>query len=356
MYLPDSMEAYLWGFAFDTNMSESENLNITQSNQKNPFLDSLNWKDTVLIVCFCLIFVVGVTGNLLVCYVFKIRAKAPLSVMETLICYLALFDLLSSIINPAMYIYWTVTYRERWHFGLAGCIILSSSTRIFLNMSFGIIIIIALDRYFLIVKPFGIQFTQKTVRLLVGIVLAASILMDLPYILFKQVNSKYNCRVPPNTGEKFIYPRAITLLLRDVAFACILGITVYCIRKVLYDKERNETLQQMGQVMRYRKIVHLLETIAVMFMFLVFPHDLFHVIYMFSQLHPPRIPYTVTVLHINSALKILHMANSVVNVFIYAKLHSQFRHTLKNWCSAKKKNFELPGEDPEVKNQEENQL
>ena len=87
-----------------------------------------------------------------------------------------------------------------------------------------------------------------------------------------------------------------------------------------------------------------------MFMLLVFPRDLFHVIYLISQLHPPRIPYTVTVLHINSALKILHMANSVVNVFIYAKLHSHFRHTLKNWCCAKKKKIEVPREDPEIQN------
>lgn len=74
--------------------------------------------------------------------------------------------------------------------------------------------------------------------------------------------------------------------------------------------------------------MHMLVVLAVVFILLVFPREILHIIYMMSWKFGSGIPHTETIRNVNAFLKVLHMCNSVVNVFIYAGLQQRFRHKI----------------------------
>ena len=75
-------------------------------------IQALDTRDVILISCFAAIFIIGVAGNLLVFYVFVHRNTSALSTMELLIVFLACADLVASIFNPMMFVYWTMTFHK----------------------------------------------------------------------------------------------------------------------------------------------------------------------------------------------------------------------------------------------------
>ena len=77
-----------------------------------------------------------------------------------------------------------------------------------------------------------------------------------------------------------------------------------------------------------------LKLLAIVFIVLVFPRELLHLVYMMSWKVGEGFPYTHTLRNINSFLKILHMSNSIANIFIYAGLMGRFRKKLYGLLSA----------------------
>lgn len=275
-----------------------------------------------LISVFVLVFLIGTTGNLLVLYLFKNRNKNRLSTMECLICYLALADLLASIINPTMFIYWTITGHRVWHFGQIGCVILPSLTRITVTYSFGIISVITIDRFRVICRPSIWQLKAHLTWVPASVVFILSILSDIPKMVYVNVKPGHGCDVNEHqTSGHYIYPRVIILIVRNILFILVFSTTLYFIYKELYGEEKITTLREQMNLKRAKKIVCLLITMAAIFIMLVFPRDIFLIIFETSHLSPPGIRTTQAIQHINSTLKVLHMCNCLSNPFIYAKLH-----------------------------------
>ncbi|XP_066930682.1 C5a anaphylatoxin chemotactic receptor 1-like [Clytia hemisphaerica] len=288
-------------------------------------IQSLDNRDVLLISCFAVIFLIGVAGNLLVCYVFLRRQTNSLSTMELLIVFLAVADLIASIFNPLVFIYWTVTFHKAWHFGWIGCKILPSLTRITVTVSFGIILIITVDRCVVICFPFRRNMKRNEVYISVAGALLFAILSELSYTIYIEVNPLSTCQVPDSRIPGFVYPHLAFLVLRDVAFLPIFTVTVNLIHKHLYNKEVISTLREQRVVKKTRKIMQMLIIMAFVFVVLVYPRDILHVTFNISWLNAPGIPYTKAIIDVNSSLKVLHMCNSVCNVFIYARLHGKFR-------------------------------
>ena len=291
-------------------------------------ITKLDTKDKILISAFCLIFFIGVFGNLLVCYIFKFKTRKRLSTMEKLILYLAVADLVSSITNPTMFIYWTVTKHKAWHFGDVGCKILPSLTRITVSFTIGIILIITIDRCRVICQPFEAQFKHYHIVIAISVTFVLSVMSDLPYTIYQEVNPLSTCQVPNTEIPGFAYPIISIYILRDIFFVLIFSISTYFIYRELYEEEHLQTLQNQNHLKKTKRVMIMLITMAILFTLLVFPRDILHVSFMISWLSPPGIPYTKAFLDINSFLKILHMCNSICNPFIYARLHGNFRRRL----------------------------
>jgi len=111
-------------------------------------------KDYAFAVCFAVIFTVGVVGNLLVIYIFKFRNKRAIGPMELIILYLATSDLITSIFNPLLYIYWHLTAFERWYFGSFCCTLFPSITTVSVTTSLGFILLITIERCRVLTNPF----------------------------------------------------------------------------------------------------------------------------------------------------------------------------------------------------------
>ena len=164
-----------------------------------------------LITCFSFIFVVGVFGNILVLQTFNfLKCKmtsgvkdTPLLAMERIICYLAVVDLISSICNPSLYIYYEVTKWKNWGLGKMGCLVLGGTNSLMDTISCGLILTIMIERCIGMCFPFKKRFTISEVRKAFAIVLVISILLEIPYIMhlgiMEIVDSKYTCRI--NDGK-----------------------------------------------------------------------------------------------------------------------------------------------------------
>ena len=146
-----------------TNQSSMNNTTASLQ-QTATMLRDFEWIDIMLIVSFILVFVIGISGNSLVCYFFN-NNQNRLRGMAKMIYYLAVVDLLASIINPALYLYWQVTFNRKWHFGYFGCKVLPMLAKCPITISCGIILLITIDRCLVISRPFHPQLNDRHLRM-----------------------------------------------------------------------------------------------------------------------------------------------------------------------------------------------
>jgi 7 transmembrane receptor (rhodopsin family). len=281
--------------------------------------------EILLCTAFVLIFIIGVTGNALVCYYFKFSSTS-LHGMAKLIYYLAVVDLLASVINPTLYMYWQVTFNRKWHFGFVGCKIIPALAKSCITISLGIILLITIERCIVICRPFHSKIKDKHINLAVIGIIIYAVLCETPQIMHIQVHPKFTCVVSNLRVDSFFYPTIIIYIARDMFFLATFVVTVASIYVELYNKESAATLREQQSVNKNKKVMHMLVTLAVVFILLVFPREILHIVYMMSWKFGTGIPHTETILNVNAFLKVLHMCNSVVNVFIYAGLQGRFRH------------------------------
>ena len=370
---------------------------------------TMRCEDIVFIVLFSFIFIIGVVGNSLVIYAFKRKARA-LSSMELVIMYLALTDLIATIFNPLLYIYWHATGFTEWHFDAFSCTLFPSVITVSVTMSLGLIQLITVERCRVLVNPMVNKlFTKKRIHGMVAVVLLLSILNEFPYIINHRLqtttevyehqctnestaetttatttirvmntgkdnatsttshNSRgkaaltattimvkdtrsssstlkllnetgFICRpvswtrskyCSPSDTDVYKYSRVATLLLRDAVFTLTLVTCNVLIYRSLKDPEHQILLKQVHARLNPDRTLKMLFANAIVFIFLVLPKDIFTVVYTISYLTGHHMDRRSSI-DINSALKLIQKCNSIVNIFIYARLHTSFKQTLEN--------------------------
>ena len=289
--------------------------------------NSYNSEDYILIAMYSSIFLIGVIGNGIVCYIFERKYKRELNTVETMIYYLAVSDMIGSIINPVLFIYWQTTFYEQWHFGQFGCKLLPSMARLTTDISACVIVIINIDRWHVICRPYKEHFSKKMLRMALFVCFVMSVISEIPSFVYQEVSKNSTCQVQEAKEPRYAYPRIVSHVIKDLLFIIVFIIGNYCIYKELYKKNQKD-LQTKPSVRRKRKTFIVLATVSIVFMSLVFPRDILHIIYTISWLSPPGIKQTKAVLNCNSYFKTLHMCNSIYNIFIYARLHTQFKRRL----------------------------
>ena len=288
----------------------------------------------ILLTVMALILVVGTVGNSVVCYVFGFKQRKRRSVPETLFLYLGAIDLTSSIINPSLYIYWTITKYSRWDLGIIGCKILAPLAPISVTLSALIILIIAMDRYFVIVSDFGRSYSRKRIHWAVILAAGFAICLYIPYIILLTVNEHFPCFVADITNPAYTYSTISVLLLQDVGFIMVLSYTNIKSFSVLR-RHGSGIMEQSSQAQRARsnkRVAKILLAMSCVFCALVLPRDIIQIAYIISWLNPPGFQFTETLTNLNALFKVLQTANSCVNVFIYSKMHTKFRIHLKSLC------------------------
>lgn len=309
-------------------LTTTTTVNATHNSQIQCHLD---FTQKIQLVLYVLVIVFGVLGNASICYFFGLFSRSTRKgVSEVLILYLAVADFFASIFSPFFIFYSITTCRRRWDFGEHGCKILPLLGRVFINMSVGIIVILALDRYRAICSPFKGQFKKKYIHIGVLVTALLSILCEISYLdaltLYVQPSKSghVGCLVTPSNSKSYNQITTSILIGRDTFFVVIF--TVTSVRIIFNLKKRSSHMEKADQSRR-QEMVHVIRVIIVMqivFVVLVLPRDLLHIIFQISWLDGDGIKGNY-ITGLNDFLKVIQTTNSCANVFIYAKMHGRFR-------------------------------
>lgn len=144
-------------------------------------------------IFFCIlyttVFVLGVFGNVLVCYV-VLRNRAMQTVTNIFITNLALSDILLCVLAvPFTPLY---TFMGRWAFGRTLCHLVSFAQGCSIYISTLTLTSIAIDRYFVIIYPFHPRMKMSTCIAIVISIWVISLLATLPYGMYVKVVNDYS--------------------------------------------------------------------------------------------------------------------------------------------------------------------
>lgn len=169
--------------AIETNI-QFEGAEITMSNSTQSDYIHNRVVQSCFIMIYVLIFIMGVFGNVLVCFV-VFRNKLMQSVTNLFITNLALSDILLCIL--AVPFTPSYTFLKRWIFGTVLCHLVPYAQGVSVYCSTLTLTAIAIDRFFVIIYPFQQRMRLIACILVIFVIWTVSLLLTLPYGLYMQV-------------------------------------------------------------------------------------------------------------------------------------------------------------------------
>uniref|UniRef100_A0A182K1A6 G-protein coupled receptors family 1 profile domain-containing protein n=1 Tax=Anopheles christyi TaxID=43041 RepID=A0A182K1A6_9DIPT len=139
----------------------------------------------VFCVLYSSIFVLGVFGNVLVCYV-VFRNKAMQTVTNLFITNLALSDILLCVL--AVPFTPSYTFMRRWVFGKLLCHTVPLAQGCSVYISTLTLTSIAIDRFFVIIYPFHPRMKLSTCITIIVLIWSFSIMVTMPYGLYMRLH------------------------------------------------------------------------------------------------------------------------------------------------------------------------
>ena len=274
------------------------------------------------------ILTIGVAGNTLVIYIFGIKSRKQITRFERFLLVLGLIDWISSFMIPLSFLYLTVTDFRDWHFGYGGCKVIPSLLQVSVTISQGVLIAISYERYHTLVNPFNDKLSKYKLATWASFVLLMAFVLVAPYMETMKVHEdqyyrKKTC-APDNNMYDIIMLSASLNLFRDIVALCIMSFIGYRINQALIKQHDKLTWEREKMSRKGRKILRM---VIIVFAVLTIPVDLFQVVYYAVILSGISIsPECFNIIvSVNTILNIVQTANSVVNVFIYSRVHQTFR-------------------------------
>ncbi|XP_068214158.1 prolactin-releasing peptide receptor-like [Palaemon carinicauda] len=183
----------------------------------------------VFYIEYLTIFLLGIFGNCLVCYV-VVRSKHMHTVTNYFITNLALADILLCVLAvPFTPLY---TFIGQWVFGSVLCHLVTMAQGISVYVSSLTLMSIAIDRYFVIIYPFRPRLQITTCYLIIVSIWLFSITATLPYALYigqVEYNYKYYCEEYwPSEFIRQVFSGCTAIMQFAVPFVIIL----YCYVKI----------------------------------------------------------------------------------------------------------------------------
>ena len=306
--------------------------NSSKQNHTNFVLPKscLGWTDYTLIVLHSLVLVVGTIGNCLVCKYFTLECKS-LNQIQKWIVYLAITDLLASILDPAIFITLILTDDNTDFGGYIGCKLITPTAKVLKTLSFEIVMLINIDRCIAILRPFSLSWSKAKIRVVLLTLIVLAFGLNSHHFYYIKIN-EFIGRCGP-TDPEFNYANVPVLLVRDLVFLAVFIITILAIRHDLNSGSNKNAsfINKRQRTLENKRVFKTLVIVSAAFIVLVFPRDFFHIVFQASWiLHPlDGLQSTTLLLGFNSLLKFIQSLNSVINVFIYAKINRKFCRTVR---------------------------
>ena len=282
--------------------------------------------------------VIGIIGNVIIIYKLGFAKAKIRNQYETFLLVLGLADLICMAVTPNVMVYGTLTHFQSWHAGLIGCKIILSVLPMNVTVSQGLLILISYHRYEAVKKPLSsLVFTGKRVFIWSVICVLISLLLVFPYAYALELvdEPKHATKTCTIRGAMSKYTLAFTAInvSRDTVTTIVLIAIGNSTTRVL--KKTNQGFAAKNSNQRWKnariastmRVKKLLKTVVIVFCLCTFPLDVYQLLLYVSFQLFGNIPvghYTV-LRNINTALLLLQASNSAANIFIYAKVHKDFK-------------------------------
>ncbi|XP_018334615.1 prolactin-releasing peptide receptor-like [Agrilus planipennis] len=281
-------------------------------------------------IVYTTIFVLGIFGNLLVCYV-VLRNKAMQTVTNLFIANLALSDIfLCTLAVPFTPLY---TFLGRWVFGELICHLVSHAQGISVYISTLTLTSIAIDRYVVIIYPFYPRMKLITCLIIIVCIWLFSVLVTLPYGIFMRLtstSSKNFCEEDwPSENHRKIFGGLTTLMQFVIPFFVI----AFCYIRVssrLNDRAKSKpgsksSKKEEADRERKKRTNRMLIAMVGIFLFSWLPLNCINII---NDFHEPSVGWRFYYLAFFFA-HALAMSSTCYNPFLYAWLNENFRKEFK---------------------------
>ena len=291
--------------------------------------------DIFIIAMLVFVMVIGVTGNTVVIYVFGISRRKKR--FDRFLLALGILDFLSSILIPLTFLYLTATRYKRWDFGEIGCKVIPTLLQITVSVTQGVLIMISYERYHSIVNPFQEKVSHFMLITLFCTVLSLSIILAVPYMMTFHILVNFDHGIktctPDGSKTKLLMAASSLQLTRDVIAISFMEFFRQRISKSLLKTQSHSSWDCKRETQKGRKILFI---VIIVFSSLTLPLDIFQFIfYLFVNFSTTTLnskTYEVFIT-VNTILNLIQMSNSVVNVFIYSRMHKNFNLKQKDASS-----------------------
>jgi neuropeptide Y receptor len=281
-------------------------------------------------ILYATIFILGVFGNVLVCYVVG-RNRAMQTVTNFFITNLALSDiLLCTLAVPFTPLY---TFMGQWIFGSVLCRLVAGAQAISVYISTLTLTSIAVDRFFVIIYPFQQRMQLVTCLVIIFSIWMFSLLVTLPYGIYmrhRYLDGRYYCEESwPSENFRQLYGA----LTASMQFVLPFIIIAFCYVKVslkLNDRARtkpgskNSRKEEIDRE-RKRRTNRMLIAMVTIFGVSWLP---LNVVNLINDIHIP----TGSWKYYNLCFFMVHaiaMSSTCYNPFLYAWLNENFRKEFK---------------------------
>ncbi|XP_061672884.1 neuropeptide Y receptor Y8b isoform X1 [Syngnathoides biaculeatus] len=294
---------------------------------------------TFLIVAYSAVLAVGLVGNS--CLVFVIvRHKEMRNVTNILIANLSVSDILMCIVClPVTIIY---TLMDRWILGESLCKLTPFIQCISVSVSIFSLVLIAMERYQLIVHPTGWKPMARQSYLAVALTWITACLISVPFIKYSILTLPFqNLTVPFPINDQLVcmeqWPsiqarQAYTTSLLIFQYFLPLFLILLCYlhiylrlrrRKDMVERGRNTTQKNKKGTTR---INVLLTAIVVAFALSWLPLNIFNTVFDWNHEVIPSCGHNI----IFSFCHLIAMASTCINPIIYGFLNNNFQKQLKS--------------------------
>lgn len=282
-------------------------------------------------VLYAFIFVVGIAGNVLVCYV-VFRNKAMQTVTNYFITNLALSDILLCILAvPFTPLY---TFLERWVFGSPLCHIVPYAQGCSVYISTLTLTAVAIDRFFVIVYPFQPRMKLSVCISIIVSIWVFALLVTLPYGLYMRIqeDSGHNyCEEnwPEPTSIKIIFSICTTMLQFAIPFlmitVCYISVSVKLNDRARTKPGSKTSKREEADRDRKKRTNRMLIAMVAVFGISWMPLNVYNIR---ADLRPiedtseDNSEYSLLIFFVTHAIA---MSSTCYNPFLYAWLNENFR-------------------------------
>lgn len=282
------------------------------------------WK-TIVITLYAVVIIFGFFANLLVVVVI-IRYKQLHTVTNIFICYLAIADVALCVFNLPLQLHYQLS--NNWMFGRVLCYVALPTFGVPLFSSSLSILMIAVDRYMLIVYPFKKRMTNMQAIVTVIVILICTVALSTPLIVYLEYfefvhplmreQKTYCSEQWPSFLDKQIYSVSI-FLLQFVIPICLTSFFYKHICHVL----RNRPVKK-HDTRRNQRTNRILIAVVLTFTICWLPWNLFALTAEFSHMVVKGKYFTF----IDLMLKVFAMSSACINPFLYGWLNDNFKKEL----------------------------